>query len=562
MSHYCSKCGETISDGTNFCPKCGAAIEASSFLPTDETASVQTGTDGVQPAVPGAEAAKSPSFKKKLFIILAAVVVALAVGIAIFLLQAKKDPAVLIGTAVKNTANDVAATGVGGVLNGVCNGGSIELNWDMEKLLNETTDSDIPLVLDLKAYLNGKTSQSLLQASVNYQGKTVASGSLFSSNKDLALQSDQLLPDVYGVNLETIKDKLPSSIFAPDSGSAYSLPESEYNSILTTCESIQKSQGLSDETNAVVQAYAAKLLHVLCSDAKTEMSSEKVSVGKSSVDTTAVTLTMDNQSMAKLLDEMNQYTQENKELRSLVEEYVALYADASTDLSKDTEQLVDEYYSDLKDSMDRTADAYRTSKESANTKLVFYVSKSDEMLVKVDYSVTGSSKRNGALLLGKNVATSPLIEFSFSDDNDQYDIAYAVDTNSDSIYSSKLTYKNSEEESDLVFNWDKSNGTYTATVTPDSSDTSDTYELNGTLTSKDNLTTLGIDTVKMNGEEMNAGLKMILNKSDSIPTMPSYQEVVSLNEDEMNSLLSDISNRSQTLMNDLGDLSYLLYYLF
>ena len=107
---------------------------------------------------------------------------------------------------------------------------------------------------ELKMKLDGKELQTKLSADLDdallaLQAQFGDENSslhwnIFLGTQQIVLQDSLLLNGAYGIDLETLAENLPNSVFAPDSGSVLALDQALYDSLMAPAEEDASSVGI------------------------------------------------------------------------------------------------------------------------------------------------------------------------------------------------------------------------------------------------------------------------------------------------------------------------------
>ena len=327
---FCPNCGKELPDGARFCAICGTALGA------EKTENTETlGASGTEPEETFYEKAPETSYeegipasdsgideyysdepapkknRKPLIIALCAIVAAVIVVVALAASGAigGGKPADNLQKASANTLKTLASRSE--VLNYFGKAAAAD-----ERGLKVTFDDLGELIGGLgvpnASYLNILNPRGEIELALSKKGNAYAGlsaqiagvelgGGYYadSGKSDLVLNFPMLLKEPYGISLSTMSEDLEGSIFAPDSGSDYSLPEDQY-------EEVQSMSKIFESIGQTVAGEDLKLLRQeLEKDEATRTNLEKskgtVNVGDQEVRCDIYTTTIDREKLTAIM---------------------------------------------------------------------------------------------------------------------------------------------------------------------------------------------------------------------------------------------------------------------
>ena len=231
-------------------------------------------------------------------------------------------------------------------------GGSLSLHASIGSDISEKITEN-PLVLNTNIVW-GKNGVSLAADAGTEQEKIDLS--FLVSNEGAQIFSDRLLDGGYSVTFEGFMDALDQSIFAPDSGTDYALPQQMYDALRSYMESLKKEQELPalHETEKVLRAMldAAMQVATVTEERKTVALTDKKEQLK------LRTLTFDVQALSAAADVLWDEWQNNTAFYEEVSCLIAFYSDsASSDGEPATLSTPDEKMQQLHDQIETKLDA-------------------------------------------------------------------------------------------------------------------------------------------------------------------------------------------------------------
>lgn len=574
---FCRECGTKLPEGAAVCPSCGFAVPGAE-APTEEireeaafpamepltqpeaaAEAAEEAAEAVPEAVPEqSEAAgeeipviaeeqpkKKMSGKKIAGILAALLAVAALIAVITFAVSAN-SPEKLITGALSRTANDLAKPEE-------LKNSSVTLsadlnNWELSKLgLNE-----IPLAADLKLLFGGENALGL-QANAVLDGETLLDLSGVLTPSAVAVRCDQLLPEVYGTDLAKLKEELPNSIFAPGK-SAYSLDEETYQAVLRSLNDQQTRELTAKRWSEAVSKYLQLAIHAACEYGNAEKAGTDLTVGEETFKTTAVTLRLDENAVADVCTEIYNEFIKDEELRALLTEYAEGLSKSNPYLLGEEYDSVEEAIADLYEndlSQENFDNAMKELRESdIDLTPVFYVAKSNKHLAgfDLDYAVDGD-EGNVSFKLGEDFKTSDCNALTVRTDELDLDITRYVTERSETAYSEKIIVKQDGERSlSTQYDLNKEKGTWTFELDPES----EPLTFSGTCKTQDDTTEFAVKQLAAGGETVGLDLRVLLDRNDPAPEVPEYKEILSLSEDEVETLLGGIDDKLYDLGEKLG----------
>lgn len=223
---FCGHCGTNLPKEVRFCPTCGAAVSSEKTKPLRFGQQTHTVV---------------PNRKKTLIYISAAIVLVAAIVICInmFIGPAERVLLAALKTVKIVQEDDIVTTAIA-----VLNGGSTEVEMDLGALSvlsmgryyrpNGSSSKQPSMPMRVKLYTNLKRNTVAADIDFTISGKRIG-GVVYYDTHNISVQSEELFGQKkgYGVQLDHVAKNLPKSIFAPNSGSKYSLDPNNYATLQT-----------------------------------------------------------------------------------------------------------------------------------------------------------------------------------------------------------------------------------------------------------------------------------------------------------------------------------------
>ncbi len=286
-------------------------------------------------------------------------------------------------------------------------------------------------------------------------------GEIYIDKEKVYVKNDSILGGAYGAEIGELAESFEDSIFANGSGSEYALDKSTYDdimNILELCDDTERLDDLIKDGKKLVDRYGKKLWKNICEYGEIESETDKVRVSKERVSARIVTLKLDGDAMAEVLEEMYDYACDDKKLYKFIEELSDICGPTSVDAYGNEKTLIelfeDKFIDDEDDTVKNAIDAVEDSDVELEISAV--TPKLSTKLMKLSAVI----ERNGStteieLDLGKKgIKKTEKISLTIDDD----DIVYEIKENDRKVYEAVLEVENEEIFSIEI---DKKNDSYT-----------------------------------------------------------------------------------------------------
>lgn len=472
------------------------------------------------------------SWKKGLLIGgIALAVVAVIVVVVLTLLG--NTPEGLLATGFRNSMDALESNSFSEKMDQVSNGGSMEITMDLANLMAE---SGLPMdgTGSLKFYMDSKNEKAVMTLGVLLAEIQNVDISLYSDEDSLVLASDLLLGDkAYGIDFNNLEENFNNSVFGPDG--AYSLgievPEDFQ-------EQLDKYQKYTEATEKLVEQLGSCLAESAAKNADMEKENDTLSLGGKEVNTTAVTVKMDHDQLAAVLEDVLDYMRTDKDFEKYLEEYVNILVSNG---EGDTDALIEEFYQELDDAAESIDELKEDLEdEGAGIEAVFHITKSGKQMVGMELTFeSNTSPMKISIYAGPDLESADEISFRVDVDDSTIRGSYVVTTNDKKAYAAQLLLR---EDGETVLSgeveWDKTSGDLTITM---ANEWEDSVVIRGTLVETKMVTALTLDSVEMDGEQVNLGLGIVLKTMDKMPDTPAYKDILKMTEAEVTAIITDLS---------------------
>lgn len=427
----------------------------------------------------------------------------LIVGIALLVLLAALITAVVIFTSpkavalrsIKNFTEDIVKRDEVKPIYKTLKGGSVEVSLD--KLIEKDGEDEDDL-LDGDYYAGkiyfGK-NKLMIDNFDSKIGGTKLEGQLYISDDEIYITEENILDGTYGIKFKDLAKDLKDSIFAPDSGSDYEIPEDVFDSIINALESIDEISKVEKDASKTIKKVYKNVIDIVLKNA--DISSEKTSVRINGEKTKVrcITISIDGKALSNIVMDLYDYLRDSKEISKFLDEYndlfVAMFGGFyDTDKYDTFKEVYDEFFENYEDFIDNLCDEIEDEFETLD--IMISTPKRSSKLLKLEVEMDGESILS--LDCGKKgIKKTDSITLEIADTK----ITYNVTANNRKAFNAKLVLKTPyDDKYTLEVEIDKKADTYKATYTEsDDDDYSDKYIIKGKISTKFKKTTMTVDKV-------------------------------------------------------------------
>lgn len=407
--------------------------------------------------------------------------------------------------------------------------------------------------VDISGKLALDTNQVLLGvlAAMTSEGQTLLDAAGYLGPQALAVDS-MLLGGAFGIDLATIAQNLPGSIFDPASGSAYALEQDVFDQImgLLNGEFSQNNQTSNVNTDAVMESI--NVLAEAYSDIPQEImgmmtiesSNASVVVNGKPVQVEQVRCTADAETSVaitnKLLQPLMDSTQVQDALATLIDEIAAA---SQQDLGATGEEIVQALVEDVPSQIEEAKQELLSAGFSVSS--VVCLTPDTQMPVKFAMEIQAD---------GENIAINLLMSeemdfFRFElveDGQVSSALQFVIQENSDSAFVCEFAViEGDTEDASLRFELNKAGKAFLLSITVDG----ETNSMSGFYTLSDTLFSVTVD--KLDGQEFGGTITLNLRSDDAI-ALPSFTEVTKMSEEEFTTLVQTAMQAAESLSQMFG----------
>lgn len=430
-----------------------------------------------------------------------------------------------------------------GLMNKVAEGGSVEVNADLSKweMLNHVNAQ-----VQFNSYFNLSKMQQAESIKLVSNGKSIEAA-FYREKMATALQCDALLgSNIYGIDVEAMKANLPGSIFAPNSGSEYAMPQEIYDLLMNQFGAGANLEPLVQDTLAVLKPYINVITTTFDENAKIEESTATVTVGSKEVQTNQISITVDGSTMSKVVEAVGTKAKDDEALKEVASKWIDLYVGAQPGIS--IEEVQKDFWNDFENNLDDVVKAIAESE--AKVVATFNISTSTKTVVAFDIAVSvASDSASFKMLLDEKTSIPEKADIVVKADGENVTITYLLKENSDKALSATVTAIIDEENVEFGFNWNKESHAYEIYGFAEGQRMS----ASGEFTLGKGEATMSLNKINMAGEVMKLDLTVTLREKGSF-TMPKFTDVLTLKEEDIAQLMDTAVKNLEKIERDFGDL--------
>ena len=473
------------------------------------------------------------------------------------------SPVKRLVTGVEKTAKAMSATGVGETVQQVIKSGSVTLSVDLSKndeLVPLITGSNMDLDAQAELALYFKEYGAALSLDSKLNGSALADALIVLTKDDLAVSSTALFSKTnYGINLKNMAKNLKGSIFDPEEGTEYAMPESMFEALAGEKRlDLDQIEKLAKEGKAIAKDFLDELIDSVNKNAEVTKGSEKITIGDKEVSTSTVTVELDAKAIKGIASDMLDYLRKDKDIKNFLTKVQTMAEDgAFGSFLQLGENFVEDFYDELDDAKD-SLDDLEEQLEKTTITVTVYLKGSQLVQLQVDEKIN-KEKATVRLTIGPDPkAPEEFTYYQKGFDGDKFTISCKVTTNDKNAYESTVTVKeDTETVAKVKIAWDKKEGDLKISgeysgYSYYSGKYTDTFELKANMTQSGKKTVIELQkfTLTEDGHENSVSLKGITLTFDGgakFPDISKYTDVLTLDVDEFENLLEDVQKAFQDL---------------
>ncbi len=338
---------------------------------------------------------------------------------------------------------------------------------------------------------------------------------------------EDVLDGTYGLVRGKMAESFEDSIFAPDSGSEYEIPEEIYDILLKLFETYDDTddQGAIKEGKKIVKRYIKEFEKLLGKYSEFESVNDDVKLGGESFGARVITVTVTPETVKNALEELFKYVEKDKQFNK----YFVKYAE-KLGITELADEDADDLWDDMIDAFEELVDDFdpdevdfklkikiitpKASSELLGMSVTVYEGKDKEELFSADFGKKGFKKTDRITIVLAEETT----------------VEYKVSESSSKEYKSSLSV---DDEKVMSFKWDKKAGKYTLRLYEDG----DEIVVSGKFTHKSGK--MSISVAEINDEELPVEVTVTINEKAKLPKRVAKSDVkliTELTEDDLDAI--------------------------
>lgn len=228
------------------------------------------------------------------------------------------------------------------------------------------------------------------------------SGEAYLSKEMVYLREDNILGGRYGGHIDTLADDLKKSIFAPDSGSKYSLGEESFNSLIATIESAADKEAKKD-AEKLISKVVTDLWGIVLKHAEINSATTDIPLNGKDTGVRMISIVIDDGAMTSIIREACNYLRESKDIMGFIEKHAST-AVAILGIKDGTFDSYKQYVSELEAAAISRCESFGTmyvniaTKKLSSTLLQLEVKLDGETVFMIDCGESGIKKADKVTL--------------------------------------------------------------------------------------------------------------------------------------------------------------------
>ena len=359
-------------------------------------------------------------------------------------------------------------------------------------------------------------------------------GGLYFDENRIYVKNSEIMGGAWGLERGQLEDDWQSSVFAPKSGSEVALDEGMFNAIGEVLAALDEEMDkeMVKDLQKVIERYGKKAWDLFCEHAEFESGKDSVRINKERKNARVITITVDGDAVATIVEDMVEYIVEDDKLKDLVVKYGDRFADMLEEYAdiEDIDDTYDELMKQLEDSADDIVDGIEaTVTEDIVVTVVTPTLSSDLLMLTVEYDdieVVSVEFGHEGLAKTDNITVNIA---------GVYEASYKISENTKDEYESSLTFMGQEI---ATLEIDKDKESYVLTL-------NDLCKVRGDMSTKGKTHPLTVDYIGiyetsfdgssvLDEEFKGLGITVIFNEKDKMPKPEEdFDSLLSLNEEEL-----------------------------
>lgn len=410
--------------------------------------------------------------------------------------------------------------------------------------------------VDISGKLALDTNQVLLGvlAAMTSEGQTLLDAAGYLGPQALAVDS-MLLGGAFGIDLATIAQNLPGSIFDPASGSAYALEQDVFDQIMGLLngefsQNLQNNQdvtvdsdALMESINVLAEAYS-DIPQEIMGMMTIESSNASVVVNGKPIQVEQVRCTADAETSvaitAALIAPLQNNAQAQEALAVVIDEIAAA---SQQDLGITGAELVQVIVSELPQQLPEAKEELAAEQFLVTSSVC--ISSATQMPVKFSLELQDADENVVISLLMSEGLDFFRLEVTEGSQTVSA-LQFEIQENSDSAFVCEFAViEGDTEDASLRFELNKAGKAFLLSATQGG----ETHSMSGFYTLSDTLFSVTVD--KLDGQEFGGTITLNLRSDDAI-ALPSFTEVTKMSEEEFTALVQTAMEAAESLSQMFG----------
>ena len=388
------------------------------------------------------------------------------------------------------------------------------------------------------------TTQVLLGivAGLRSEGQSLLDAAAYLGPQVWAVDS-ALIGGAYGVDLTTLAENLPNSIFAPDSGSAYALDQDSYDQFMAILTNVSAGfpETVAGDDSAIQEAamiLAAALAEPLSqAAANLAMSTEPAveTINGSSIDVTRMVIAADGEAIVGFLDAVITTLQGNPQAQNALAVILDYLNASGNDLGASGTEIVQM----LVEQGDQVLQEAQAGLAEMAVSGSVSLSDATQAPVKLSLAIQAEGEE-----MTFNILIGEAMDFFRLEMLDNGEVGPAAQLTlveeSQDVRTIKLSLLDGDAEAvSLALTVDRSAQTFLVTLFAEG----ETSTASGTYIMEEDLMSFTLD--KLDGQEFGGTATLNLRGSDNL-TLPAFSEITAMTEEEFTALVELVSQTVET----------------
>lgn len=446
----------------------------------------------------------------------------------------EKDPAEQLFQSTKTTATTVVNT---------CS--PVEpLKKSLDKgTLSVELDNDEIGKIAVKLQMDAENAKSAASLSADVDGESL-SLNVYAQDNKLAIESEELFDGAYGVDLATLSDDLKDSALLDLMGVTYEELEEYIGDLLEEIENFTSGTGEAEKK-------MNESLKELKDAIKKKLNSTEISVVvNDETDVKAIVVT---------------YAFDGETLYDIFEIIVDWYRDYITDVPDVYGRLYDVDLDELDETLQQLLDSMKASLDESDLDITLKIALNPKTadIMRADFTMEGvvdgeEGKITAFIDLGKNPEKSEKWTAELVSEGDDEKIEMSaeitrIDNDETFTRAIELSYKEDGETEKLIaeFEHDKADKSYKASAEVDGGK----VEIKGDLEYTEDSFAMTVDSIEVDGEKTEIGLKITAKAEADVPEMPEFENIFKLDSGKLEDLMLEIEENGSALAGMFGSSS-------